>query len=109
MAKMVIANNNTIIVDSSYTKSKGGIIVSFAFPVGANEIEIIVELGKMFVEYIQKDFGKMLSDFFFAKTQSPVVFSKGEELFMVWAFVARDDEKALKEIKKRKIKEISYE
>ena len=106
---IVASNNNLIVIDSSYTKTKGGIVLSFAFPVGVSELSEIIELGKLFEEYIHKSFGKILAKDFFAKTSSPVMFSKGEDIYMIWSFISDDDEKALKQMKKMKIKEIKYE
>lgn len=107
--KKIASNDNYIIVDSSYCQSKCGLVVSFAFPLFANEISVITELGNMFEEYVKKNFGKVLSKHFFSKTVTPVLFSKGEEMFMVWSFVAKDDKKALKQLKKLKVKEVEYE
>lgn len=107
--KIIASNDNVIVVDSSYTYTKGGIVVSFAFPIGVTEVAEIIELGEMFETYIKKSFGKILSKNFFSKTTTPVLFSKGEEMFMIWSFVAKDNEKALKDMKNMRIKEIKYE
>ena len=107
--EIVASNDNMIVVDSSYTYTKGGIVVSFAFPVGVTEVAELIELGAMFEAYIKKTFGKILSKDFFSKTATPVLFSKGEDIFMIWAFVAKDEKKALKDIEKMKIKEVKYE
>lgn len=107
--EIVASNDNMIVVDSSYTYTKGGIVVSFAFPVGVTEVAELIELGEMFETYIKKTFGKILSKDFFSKTATPVLFSKGEDIFMIWSFVAKDEKKALKDIEKMKIKEVKYE
>ena len=109
MKKINASNGDFIVVDSSYTVTKGGIVLSFAFPVGVSEIAEIIDLGAMFETYIKKDFGKMLSSNFFSKTATPVLFSRGEDMFMIWSFVAKDDKKALKDMKRLKIKEVKYE
>lgn len=106
--KKIASKDNIIVVDRSYTINKGGVILSFALPVGVSEISNVIQLGSMLMDYIQKDCGKFLAKNFFSKTETPILFAKNEELFMIWSFVAKDDN-IVEELKKKKIKEVFYE
>ena len=106
--KRLASKDYLIVVDKSFTLSKGGVILSYAFSIEVSEISNIIKLGSMLMDWVQKEDGKFLAKNFFSKTETPVIFAKDEELFIIWSFVAKDDD-IVKELKKKKIKEVIYD
>lgn len=101
---------NMIVVDGAYSISKGNrICLSFAFPVGVTSVDEIKSLGEMLMEFVKEQYSDLILGFFLAKSESPLVFGKGEEVYMIWSFSGTADKKTLAALKKFKIKEVKYE
>ena len=100
---------NVIKVHNSYSLTKDFIILSFMCKIGVCEVDEILNLGKMLVRHVGKTYVKLLKNRFLAKTTTPVVFGKGEEVYMIWSFTGTKDNETLNALKKFKIEEVKYE
>lgn len=100
---------NMIVVDVAYSINKAGITLSFACPVGVMEISEITELSKMFVKFVKTNYSDLIKGNFLAKSSSPYIFSKNEEVFMIWAFSGVEDKHTKQQLKNKKIRKIDYE
>lgn len=96
-------------VDSSYTKTKDFVNLSFVCRIGTSEVTEVIELGKMLMQQVSKNYKKLIKDNFLAKSKTPYVFGKNEQLYMIWSFTGENTNENLKLLKKFKIKEVDYD
>lgn len=96
-------------VDSSYTKTKDFVNLSFVCRIGISDVAQIIELGKMLMQYVSKNYKKLIKDNFLAKSKTPYVFGKNEQLYMIWSFTGEKTDENLKLLKKYKINEVNYD
>lgn len=61
------------------------------------------------MEYVSKNYKKLIKENFLSKSKTPYVFGKNEQLYMIWSFTGEKSQKIKKLLKQYKIKEVNYD
>lgn len=103
-------DDDKIVVVSSYSINKNGVLLSFAVPIYFCEVNEVVELSEAFTEYVLDKYGKLIKDGFSVKSETPYIYTDGGgALYMVWTFVTHEEGDAIKLLKKLNIPEVCYD
>jgi len=107
--RIVMKLANTIVVDSAYSINKAGISLSFACSIGILEVNDIIELSTMMINFIKMNYSELISSNFIAKSATPYLFAKGDCVYMIWSFSGVEDEYTMQQLENKKIRKIDYE
>lgn len=103
-------DDNVDVISSSWCHNRSGVCLSFAIPTQVMSIEEIKVYGDEFVRAVKESYGRMIKDFFYAKTDTPIITATNSgELIMMWSFQGDDDDNTIHALKDAGIKEIKYD
>lgn len=103
-------DDNVEVINSAWCKNRSGICLSFAIPVSVMSVSELSTFGEEFVKAVKESYRKMLKDFFYAKTDTPVLSSTDSgEMIMIWSFQGGDDDDTRHALRDAGIKEVKYE
>lgn len=102
-------DENVSVISSSWCRTKAGICLTFGISIEVLSVDEISEFGKEFVKAVKKSYGKMLKEYFYPKSESPLVSPtpKGE-IIMIWTFLGNDDEETERLLSEEGIEEIDF-
>lgn len=101
--------DNVSIISSSWCSNRSGICLSFAISIEVMSLDEIEQFGKQFVKAVNASYKDLLKNYFYAKTQTPVICSTDKgQIIMLWSFQGDDDKELKQLLKQNGIKEIQY-
>lgn len=102
-------NENYSIISSTWCVNRSGIILSFAIPIQVMSIDEIKEFGKQFIKAIEQPYKALLDEYFYAKTETPIISAtNGGEIIMLWSFQGNDNKRTREQLKQYNIDYINY-
>lgn len=105
----VAGEENYAIINSSWCVNRAGITLSFAIPIQVMSVSEINDYGKEFVKAVNKSYQDLLKEYFYAKTETPIVTATPDgEIIMMWSFQGQDNKQTKSALKKLNIHEINY-
>ena len=106
----VAGEENYAIINSSWCVNRAGITLSFAISIQAMSVNDLNDYGKEFVKAVNKSYQDLLKEYFYAKTETPIVTATPDgEIIMMWSFQGQESDEIKNELKKYKIKQINYD
>lgn len=103
-------DENVDIINSSWCRNNSGICLSFAIPVQVMSVTEFNAYGDEFVKAVKASYKKLISDFFYAKTDTPVISSTDRgEMIMIWSFQGNDNDSTVHALRDAGIMEVKYE
>ena len=105
----IAGQDNVSIISSSWCANRSGICLSFAISIQVMSIDEIQEFGKQFVKAVKQSYGNFIDEYFYAKTDSPIVSATPDgQIIMLWSFQGQDDKRTRQGLKEYKIEQIKY-
>lgn len=105
----IAGSENYSIISSTWCTNRSGIVLSFAIPIQVMSIDEIKEFGKQFIKAIEQSYEELLKEYFYAKTETPIISAThGGEIIMLWSFQGDDNKKTREQLKQYKIDQIKY-
>ena len=102
--------DNVDVIHSAWCRNRSGVCLSFAIPVNVMSVTEITAYGEEFVRAVQASYKKLLKDYFYSKTDTPIISAADNgEMIMMWSFQGGDDDSTLHALKDAGIKEVKYE
>ena len=103
-------DDNVEVISSAWCYNRSGVCVSFAIPVQVMSVTEIKAYGDEFVRAVKASYKTLLKNFFYSKTDTPVISSTDRgEMIMIWSFQGNDDDETVRALKDAGIKEVKYD
>lgn len=104
------SSENVAIIDSSWCINRAGVCLSFAIPIQVMSIDELKDYGKEFVKAINASHKDLITQYFYAKTDTPIVAATPQgEIIMMWSFQGDDNKETKQKLKEHNIKQINYD
>lgn len=105
----IAGETNYSIISSSWCFNRSGIALSFAISIDVMSVDEIKQFGKEFVRAVKQSYGSLIDEYFYAKTETPVIAATPQgEIIMLWSFQGEDNKQTKEKLKQSKIEEIKY-
>lgn len=103
-------DDNVDVIHSAWCRNRSGVCLSFAIPVNVMSVTEIDAYGQEFVKAVKASYKRLLKDYFYAKTDTPLISSTDSgEMIMIWSFQGGDDDDTVHALKDNGIKEVKYD
>ncbi len=102
--------DNVDVISTAWCYNRSGVCLSFAIPVQVMSITDIQTYGNEFIRAVNASYRSLIRDYFYAKTETPVISSTDMgEMIMIWSFQGDDSDDTVRALKDAGIKEVKYD